>query len=39
LTRAQTTELSARFDYNSALAQLQYAMGSEFNLSDEPPKK
>ncbi len=39
LTRAQTTELNARFDYNSALAQLQYAMGSELNLSDEPQKK
>ena len=32
-TRAQTVELNARFDYNTALAQLQRAMGSQFNLS------
>ncbi len=39
LTRAQTVELNARFDYNSALAQLEHAMGSEVNLSEAPPKK
>lgn len=32
LTRAQTTELSARFDYNAALARLQRAMGSRFQV-------
>lgn len=33
LTRAQTVELNARFDYNAALARLQRAMGAEFDLS------
>ena len=32
LTRAQTAELSARFDYNAALARLQRAVSSEFTL-------
>jgi outer membrane protein TolC len=32
LTRAQTAELSARFDYNAALARLQRAMGSPFQI-------
>jgi len=35
LTRAQTAELSARFEYNTALARLQRAMGSEFQITDE----
>ncbi len=35
LTRAQTAEVSARFDYNAALARLQRAMGSDFHLMDE----
>jgi outer membrane protein TolC len=35
LTRAQTAELSARFDYNTALARLQRAMGSEFQITDD----
>jgi outer membrane protein TolC len=34
LTRAQMAELSARFDYNAALARLQRAMGSEFQITD-----
>lgn len=34
LTRAQTAELSARFDYNAALAHLQRAMGSQFDIQD-----
>ena len=34
LTRAQTAELSARFDYNAALARLQRAMGSQFDIQD-----
>ena len=34
LTRAQMAELSARFDYNAALARLQRAMGSEFQVSE-----
>lgn len=34
LTRAQTAELSARFEYNTALARLQRAMGSEFQITD-----
>ncbi|MDB6022086.1 MAG: hypothetical protein JWQ04_1943, partial [Pedosphaera sp.] len=33
LTRAETVELNARFDYNAALARLQRAMGAEFDLS------
>jgi outer membrane protein len=39
LTRAQTAELSARFDYNAALARLQRAMGSEFQITDERMKE
>jgi len=35
LTRAQTAELSARFEYNAALARLQRAMGSDFQITDE----
>ncbi|MEI8063489.1 MAG: TolC family protein [Verrucomicrobiota bacterium] len=31
-TRAQTAELSARFDYNAALARLQRALGSHFSI-------
>jgi outer membrane protein TolC len=34
LTRAQTAELSARFDYNAALARLQRAMGSPFQITE-----
>ncbi len=34
LTRAQTEELSARFDYNAALARLQRAMGSQFQITE-----
>jgi outer membrane protein TolC len=39
LTRAQTVELSARFDYNAALARLQRAMGSQFQITEtySPP--
>ncbi len=39
LTRAQTAELSARFDYNAALARLQRAMGSQFQITEthSPP--
>jgi outer membrane protein len=37
LTRAQTTELSARFDDNAALARLQRAMGSQFQIDESPP--
>jgi outer membrane protein len=36
LTRAQTAELSARFDYNAALARLQRAMGSHFQIDETP---
>ena len=32
LTRAQTAELSARFEHNAALARLQRAMGSQFDV-------
>ena len=39
LTRAQTAELSARYDYNAALARLQRAMGSDFQITDERMKK
>ena len=35
LTRAQTAELSARFEYNASLARLQRAMGSEFQIIDD----
>jgi outer membrane protein TolC len=38
LTRAQTTELSARFSYNAALARLQRAMSSRFTVLEEPPR-
>lgn len=38
LTRAQTAELSARFDYNVALAQLQRAMGSELQITNDRVK-
>jgi outer membrane protein TolC len=34
LTRAETTELSARFEYNAALARLQRAMGSPFQITE-----
>jgi len=34
LTRAQTAELSARFDYNAALARLERAMGSRFQVTE-----
>jgi outer membrane protein TolC len=34
LTRAQVAELSARFEYNAALARLQRAMGSQFQITD-----
>jgi outer membrane protein len=34
LTRAQTAELSARFEHNAALAQLQRAMGSRFQITE-----
>jgi len=34
LTRAQTAELSARFDYNAALARLERAMGSHFQITE-----
>jgi outer membrane protein len=37
LTRAQTEELSARFDYNAALARLQRAMGSHFQIEETQP--
>jgi len=37
LTRAQTAELSARFDHNVALARLQRAMGSQFSNHRNPP--
>jgi outer membrane protein TolC len=37
LTRAQTAELSARFDYNAALARLQRAMGSQFQITETRP--
>ena len=38
LTRAQTTELSARFAYNAALARLQRAISSRFAILEEPPR-
>lgn len=38
LTRAQSVELNARFDYNSSLAQLQRAMGAEFDLVTKEAK-
>lgn len=38
LTRAQSTELSARFTYNAALARLQRAMSSRFTVLEEPPR-
>jgi outer membrane protein TolC len=38
LTRAQTAELSARFEYNAALARLQRAMGSQFHITETRPK-
>lgn len=34
LTRSQVAELSARFEYNAALARLQRAMGSQFQITD-----
>lgn len=34
LTRAQNAELSARFEYNAALARLQRAMGSQFQITE-----
>ena len=34
LTRAQTAELSARFEYNAALARLQWAMGTPFQVTE-----
>jgi len=37
LTRAKTAELSARFDYNAALARLQRALGSHFELHQIEP--
>ena len=36
LTRAQTAELSARFEHNAALARLQRAMGSRFQITKTP---
>ena len=38
LTRAQTAELSARFEYNAALARLDRAMGSHFQITDARPR-
>ncbi|MBI5683447.1 MAG: TolC family protein [Verrucomicrobia bacterium] len=38
LTRAQTTELSARFTYNAALARLQRAISSHFTILEEPTR-
>jgi outer membrane protein TolC len=37
LTRAQTAELSARFEHNAALARLQRAMGSQFQITETRP--
>ncbi len=37
LTRAQTAELSARFEHNAALARLQRAMGSQFQIIETRP--
>ena len=34
LTRAQTAELSARFEHNAALARLQRAMGTQFQITE-----
>jgi outer membrane protein TolC len=39
LTRAQSVELNARFDYNAALAQLQRAIGAEFNFQEGANQK
>ena len=39
LTRAKTAELSARFDYNAALARLQRALGSHFELRPTDPDR
>ena len=36
LTRAQVAELSARYEYNAALARLERAMGSQFHITDTP---
>ena len=36
-TRAQTAELSARFDYNAALARLERAVGSHFEFHTQEP--
>jgi outer membrane protein len=36
LTRAQTAELSARYEYNAALARLDRAMGSQFQITNTP---
>jgi outer membrane protein len=38
LTRAETAELSARFEYNAALARLQRAMGSQFHITETRSK-
>jgi outer membrane protein len=38
LTRAQSVELNARFDYNSAVAQLERAMGAEFDVTTKETK-
>jgi outer membrane protein TolC len=38
LTRAQTAELSARFEHNTALARLQRAMGSQFQITETRQK-
>jgi outer membrane protein len=38
LTRAQTAELSARFEYNASLARLERAMGSHFIIADDRMK-
>jgi outer membrane protein len=37
LSRAQTAELSARYDYNAALARLERAIGSRFEMVEPPP--
>lgn len=39
LTRAQSVELNARFDYNTALAQLERAMGAEFDVATRKEAK
>ncbi|HZV36842.1 MAG TPA: TolC family protein [Verrucomicrobiae bacterium] len=38
LTRAQSVELNARFDYNSAMARLERAMGAEFEVTNKEAK-